>query len=414
MLHTHTHGPSQRPRPILPTSIKLIGLVLGLLGLVLAAMLVVAWWMVRVPGPAAPLNDSNPVPPKIAYAVSDSNQRGDLSNFEQNARELAATNSPEAFQTLLDSLKQGKPLAQRDMVLTALKDASPAVVPALMLGLNNMDAGVRAGASQVLGLRREHQAIAALIDATRDPVASVRRQAITSLVALDAWQVLPRLEQLAVMEPNYDVRQSAIAAKESFKQTMAQAIGVLPPALRDISVTTGDTPHIYAITSNDLYAYHGTVWTLVSRLPDAPLAIATGEDPTLIYLSTVSSGLYRSHDGGEIWEYVTFGLQTATNLTVTAIVVDPHDSRRMYIALVSPGAERGNKDPLGIRVSYDGGATWWQLDDSPIDVITTRLVMDPQWPDYLFGMTIDTPWRYALPVLGTVAIDPAIQGVVPQ
>lgn len=39
----------------------------------------------------------------------------------------------------------------------------------------------------------------------------------------------------------------------------------------------------------------------MSRLPDAPLAIATGGDPNLIYLATVSSGLYRSIDGGDTW-----------------------------------------------------------------------------------------------------------------
>ncbi len=411
MLHTDVQprNPLKRIPPILPTpKAKLIELILGFGGLGLAVIFLVAWWIARAPSPAAPLDNANHLPPVNASAGNAN------ISFEQTARNLAASNSPEAFQTLLDSLKQGKPPAQRDMVLTALKDASPSVVPALMLGLNNMDAGVRTGASQVLGLRREVQAITALTDATRDPVASVRREAINSLVALDAWQVLPRLEQLAVMDPNYDVRQSAMAAKQSFKQTMAQAIGVLAPALRDISVTTGDAPRIYAITTNNLYARHGTVWTLVSRLPDAPLAIATGADPNLIYLTTVSTGLYRSLDGGETWEYVMFGLQTATNLTITAIVVDPHDSRRVYIALASPGAGVGVKDPMGLSESKDGGTTWWSLENSPMDVIITRLVMDPQWQGYLFGITIDTPWRYALPTLGIVVVDPANRGVVPQ
>ncbi len=408
MLHTDVQ-PRNPLKRIPPTpKAKLIELILGFGGLGLAVIFLVAWWIARAPSPAAPLDNANHLPPVNASAGNAN------ISFEQTARNLAASNSPEAFQTLLDSLKQGKPPAQRDMVLTALKDASPSVVPALMLGLNNMDAGVRTGASQVLGLRREVQAITALTDATRDPVASVRREAINSLVALDAWQVLPRLEQLAVMDPNYDVRQSAMAAKQSFKQAMAQAIGVLAPALRDISVTTGDAPRIYAITTNNLYARHGTVWTLVSRLPDAPLAIATGADPNLIYLTTVSTGLYRSLDGGETWEYVTFGLQTATNLTITAIVVDPHDSRRVYIALASPGAGVGIKDPTGLSESKDGGATWWALENSPMDVIITRLVMDPQWQGYLFGMTTDTPWRYALPTLGIVVVDPANRGVIPQ
>ena len=184
MLHTniHTGNPWQLPRSILPTpKTKPIDLVLGLLGLVLAAMLVVAWWTMRAPSPAAPLNDPNRAPPGNASAAAAN------VSFEQNTRNLAAANSPGAFQMLFRSLKQGEPLSQRSIVVTALKDASPAVVPALMAGLNDTDAGVRAGAAQVLGLRREYQAIAALTAATRDPAASVRREAVTSLGAIDAW-----------------------------------------------------------------------------------------------------------------------------------------------------------------------------------------------------------------------------------
>ena len=404
MQHTHIHtgNPWLRLRPILPTpKAKRIDLVLGLIGLVLVAMLVVAWRTTRAPSPAAPLNVPNRASPGNASAVAAN------VSFEQNTRNLAASNSPEAFQALFRSLRQGEPLTQRRIVLATLKDASPAVVPALMTGLNDTDAGVRAGAAQVLGLRREYQAIGALTGATHDPDASVRREAVTSLGAIGAWQVLPRLDQLEVNDPDYEVRQTAMGVKESFKKEMAQAIGVLTPELRDISVTTGDVPQMYAVTTSNLYAFHGTAWTLVSRLPDAPLAIATGADPTLIYLSTVGGGLYRSLDDGETWEYVQFGLQTPTQLTITAIVVDPQNSRQVYIALASRGVEPGGiKDPLGISVSNDGGATWRSLENSPMDIMTTQLVIDPQEHGYLFGMTVDTPWRYALPAPSAVATDP--------
>jgi hypothetical protein len=236
----------------------------------------------------------------------------------------------------------------------------------------------------------------ALADATRDLDANVRRQAVKSLGALDAWQALPRLEQLAVNEQNSDVRQAAIAVQDSFKIEIAKAIGILTPELRDISVTTSDVPQIYAVTTSNLFTLHGTAWTLVSRLPDAPLAIATGADPNLIFLATISRGLYRSLDGGGTWEHVQFGLGTPTQLTVTAVVVDPQNSR-LYIALASQSAEPGAKDPLGISVSKDGGATWETLKDSPTNVMTTRLVIDPQAHAYLFGMAGDTAWRYALP-----------------
>ena len=397
MLHTGTLG--QLPRPILPTpKTRLIDLVLGLIGLVLVVILVVVWWMARAPSSAALSANSIPIPLGNTIAnASAAGLRGDLTNFEQNARSLSASNSPAAFQALIQFLKQSEPLSQRSIVLTALKDASPLVAPELMKALDDNDQGVRAGAAQVLGLRGEHQAVAALIDATRDADANVRREAVKSLSALDAWQVLPRLEQLVVNEPNSDVRQAAMAAQESFKKKIAQAIGVLTPELRDISVTTGDVPQIYAVTTSDLYARPGNAWTLVSRLPDAPLAIATGTDPNLIYLATVSAGLYRSLDGGETWEHVQFGLQTPTHLIVTAVVADSRSSRQVYVALASSGEEPGTRDSLGISVSNDGGTTWEILGNSPMDVMTTRLIIDPQSHDYLFGMAGDASWRYALP-----------------
>ena len=401
MLHTHVQsdGPwQQHLRQFPPTpKTKRVDLVLGSIGFVLVVTFVIIWFTARAPSPAALSVNSNPVPVGNTIAIaSASGLRGDLTTFEQTAHNLAVSNSPETLQTLIQLLKQSEPLSTRSMVLTALKDASPLVAPELINALNDPDAGVRAGAAQVLGLRGEHTATVALIDATRDPDASVRRQAVKSLGTLDAWQVLPRLEQLIVNETNSDVSQAAIAVQESFNTEIAAAIGVRTPELRDISVTASDVPQIYAVTTSNLYALHGTAWTLISRLPDAPLAIATGADPNLLFLATVSTGLYRSLDGGQIWEHVQFGLGTPTQLTVTAVVVDSQNSR-LYIALASQGAEPGTKDPLGISESNDAGATWETLKDSPTNVITTRLVIDPQTHAYLFGMAGDTSWRYALP-----------------
>jgi hypothetical protein len=365
------------------------------IGFVLVATFVLVWT-----APAISLDtlfNNSQIPPGNALGLSAADRKWDLANFEQNARNLANSNSPEAFQMLLQSLKQSEPLSQRSFVLMALNDASTSVVPVLMTALNDADPGVRSGAAQVLGVRREYQAIAALTVATRDPAAGVRREAVTSLGDLDAWQVLPRLEQLEVNEPNADVRQAASAAKQAFRQKIAQEIGVPISELRDISVTTSDLPQIYAATTSNLYARHGNDWELVSRLPDAPLALATGNDPTLIYLATVGSGLYRSLDGGETWDHVQFGLQTLTQLTVTAAVVDPQDSRQFFIALAAQGAKPGVKDPMGIYTNQDGGATWSLLPNSTTSLITTRLVIDPQQRGYLFGMTSDAPWRYTLP-----------------
>lgn len=373
-------------RPVLP---RPVAWVLSFVGLVLAVTLLVAWWIGRPPSPTAVLDTNNPATQEKAPIVNPS--------MEQNASDLVTANSPESFQALIQSFKEGQSASQRSIALTTLKDALPTVVPMLITALDDEDAGVRTGAAQVLGLRREYQSIAALTAATRDRNASVRREAITSLGAIDAWQVLPRLEQIEVNESDNAVRQAAIATKESFKREMAQAIGVLPPELRDISVTAGDVPQIYAVTANNLYMRHGTEWTLISRLPDVPLAIVTGDDANLIYLATIRKGLYRSLDGGQTWEPIEFGLETPTRFTVTAIAVDPQNSYIVYVALAWSNPEPGNNDPLGLGISKDGGATWEFLKESQTQAIITRLVIDPQRKGYLFGIAKDAPWRYTLP-----------------
>ncbi len=405
MIHTHSHTEGLFP------TIRKNHTDLLLLA-IMFVLIATAVWPMRTTSPPALVN--NPIPRQLGTEGGSTvdNRIADLPNFEQKTQALVASDSNEAFQALLLSLKENEPLAQRSVVLAALQGASPAVVPVLMDALSDADPGVRAGAAEALGQRREYQAIAGLTQATRDSAAGVRLEAVKSLGTLDAWQVLPRLEQLWVSDASDDVRQAAAAAQENIRSNMALAIGVSTIQLRDISVTLTDLPQIYAVTSGDLYARHGTQWELVSRLPDAPLALATSAEPQLIYLATVSSGLYRSVDSGETWEHVQFGLETPTQLTVTAVVVDPQDSGQVYIALASRGAEPGVQDPLGISVSTDGGATWWGLEDSPMDVITTRLVIDPQRPGWLFGMTMDTPWSYAytLPAPSTVSADPTNDG----
>jgi hypothetical protein len=347
---------------------KLLGALSVVIGTLLVVTVVLVWT-----APATNIEalfGNSKIPQGNALGSSANDLNNDLAPFEQNVQSLAYSDSPEAFQMLLQSLTTSGSPSHRSFVLTTLKEASTSVVPVLMTGLKDANSNVRSVAAQVLGMRREYQAVAALTLATRDPDVGVRREAVIALGSLGAWEVLPRLEQLQVNETNYDVRQAAIAARESFKNEIAQAIGVPVSELRDISVTAGDVPQIYAVTGLKLYALFGTDWKLMSVLPDSPLALATGSDPTLVYLATVNSGLYRSLDSGETWDQVQFGLQTPTQLTVTAVVVDPQDSRQFFIALAAQGTEPEVKNPLGIFTNKDGGATWSLLSNSPSGLIT--------------------------------------------
>jgi|GEM_PF-2147926 len=318
--------------------------------------------------------------------------------FEQNARQLAKTGSPEAFQKLVQTLNQSEPTSHRDIAVALLKDASPEVVPVLQDALLlDADAGVRAGAAQVLGMRREHQAIPSLIAATHDSKWRVRRQAVLALNDLYAWQALPWLQKLQVIEGNLYARQAADFAVAGIKAKVAREIGAEDHAVVEVSVTASAYPHFYAITRSDLYARSGATWQRVSQLPDTPLALATGADENLLYLATVQGGLYRSADGGVNWQHVQFGLSTPTQLTVTAIAIDPQNSRHLYAALATRGAEPDKLNPTGIVSSADAGSTWTWLEDLAMYGITSRIILDPETPGVLFGMAGNTPWGYELP-----------------
>jgi hypothetical protein len=298
---------------------------------------------------------------------------------------------------LIQSLGADEPASSREQAVAQLASTwEPEIIPALFSAINDSDPFVRAGAAQILGLRHESAAFDWLLQATRDPSARVRREAIDALVLIDGWQMLPRLDQLLVYEPNDRVRQSAFVAKEAFKAQMAAELEIPGAQLRGLAMGA-DSSRLFAVTTRDLYLRQNGTWQWASNLPDVPVALAVGRDPQLVYLATENLGLYRSVDSGATWNHVEFGLQTPTELSVTSVAIDPTNDQQLFIALATPGALPQMIDALGEFSSSDGGATWVWLPDSPNYAITTQLAVDADTPEYLYGIAEDTPWRFKLP-----------------
>lgn len=390
--HLHNISHSQHSHTWIPSRIRLLETVLLLIALYALVTFVIPTSFRAFNSFALLLG-----PGQSREQMSESADSAEsLAIFEQNARRLVRSGSPEAFQALVQTLKQDEPESHRAITIALLKDASPEVVPVLLKALEDSDAGVRAGVARVLGMRRESQAVSPLTAATRDSKAQVRKEAVQSLGVLYAWQALPQLEQVRVNEGNLDVRQAADSAVAKIKAEIAKEIGVSDYKVVDTAVTTSDSPQLYAVTESALYALHGRTWKRVSQLPDTPIGLATGSDKNLLNLATVNFGLYHSLDGGKTWQHVQFGLQTPTQLTVTSIVVDPQNPQQLYAALAALGADPAGLDPLGIFSSSDAGNTWKWLPKSPRAPVTSRLILDQTTRKYLYGLSDVGPWRYEL------------------
>ena len=136
----------------------------------------------------------------------------------------------------------------------------------------------------------------------------------------------------------------------------------------------------------------GTTWTPVfDKEGSYSIGCVTIDpnDPFVIWVGTGESnsqravyygdGVYRSEDGGASWK--NMGLKTSEH--IGRIVVDPRDSKVVYVAsqgpLWSAGGERG------LYKTTDGGKTWKAVLTISENTGVTDVVMDPRDPDILYA-----------------------------
>ncbi len=137
---------------------------------------------------------------------------------------------------------------------------------------------------------------------------------------------------------------------------------------------------------------NGVSWTpLTDDWPSLSIgAIAMDPiDPDIIYVGTgeanaagdtyAGTGIYRSTDAGETWEWLGLPL----SYKIGRIVINPQDTQNIYVAVT--GALYTNNPERGIYRTYDGGATWERclyIDDvtGAIDV-----AINPENPRILYA-----------------------------
>ena len=136
----------------------------------------------------------------------------------------------------------------------------------------------------------------------------------------------------------------------------------------------------------------GTTWTPVF---DAQGAYSIGcitldpANPETVWVGTgenvsgrhvgYGDGVYKSLNGGKTWTNV--GLKSSEH--IARILVDPRDSRVVYVAAEGPLWSAGGE--RGLYKSADGGKTWAISLEISKDTGVTSAEMDPSNPDILYA-----------------------------
>jgi photosystem II stability/assembly factor-like uncharacterized protein len=118
----------------------------------------------------------------------------------------------------------------------------------------------------------------------------------------------------------------------------------------------------------------------VAMDPNNPYIIwvGTGENNSQRSVS-YGDGVYKSEDGGKNWK--NMGLKKSEH--VGKIIIDPRDSKHVYVAaqgpLWGPGGDRG------LYKTLDAGKTWKAILTISENTGVTDIVMDPRNPDVLYA-----------------------------
>ena len=140
------------------------------------------------------------------------------------------------------------------------------------------------------------------------------------------------------------------------------------------SLVVGPEGRVYALTNDGLFVADGNAWEQLS-LPEMAASVAVAsDDAQTLYAGSVSTGIYRSTDGGGTWAPVNNGMRIVPGaaLRVTALAVDDGNPSRV-IAATSYGV--GTRfAPDGIYESTDGGHNWARLADA--EDVVARLALN--------------------------------------
>jgi photosystem II stability/assembly factor-like uncharacterized protein len=116
---------------------------------------------------------------------------------------------------------------------------------------------------------------------------------------------------------------------------------------------------------------------VASSNPDV-IYVGSGEGLRRPDLST-GDGIYKSSDAGRTWQHL--GLRDGQQ--IAAILVDPHDPNRVFVAIV--GHPYGPNSERGVFRSLNGGLTWKKILYKDENTGAIDLAFDPSNPQILYA-----------------------------
>ena len=114
--------------------------------------------------------------------------------------------------------------------------------------------------------------------------------------------------------------------------------------------------------------------------PNNPLVVWVGSGENNSQRSvSYGDGVYRSNDGGKTWENV--GLKNSEH--IGRIVIDPRDSRKVFVAAQGPlWADGGDR---GLYKTTDGGKNWKRVLHVSEHTGVNEVWIDPRNPDVMYA-----------------------------
>lgn len=140
-------------------------------------------------------------------------------------------------------------------------------------------------------------------------------------------------------------------------------------------LVVGPDSKVYMLSNDGLFRDAGDAWQKLEALPDLAISLAVApDDPRTLYAGTVSTGVYKSTDGGQTWSRLDNGLALIPGaaLRVTALAVDEQNPERV-VAAVAYGLG-SQLAPEGVYESSDAGQRWTKLMD--LDSVATQLTIE--------------------------------------